>query len=204
MTAVNIPITLTFDNGPTPGVTDAVLDVLAAHGVAATFFVIGTKLARPGARALAERAVDEGHRVGNHTLTHTVPLGTLEREGDLATAIQEIDEMQRLLGDLAPERFFRPYGAGGILDERLLGPRALEHLRSNGYVPVTWNNVPRDWVDPGGWVAVCLRAMACQEWPVIVLHDVVDAALPCLGEFLLRAGALGIEWRQDFPDDCLL
>jgi peptidoglycan-N-acetylglucosamine deacetylase len=203
MTAVKKPITLTFDNGPTPGITDAVLDVLAARCVAATFFVIGTKLAKPDARALAERAVDEGHKVGNHTLTHTVPLGTLECDGQLATAIHEIDETQRLLGELAPGRLFRPYGAGGVLDDRLLGPRGLEHLRSNGYVPVTWNNVPRDWVDPAGWVDVCLRAMDSQQWPVVVLHDVSGAALPCLDEFLLLASALDVEWRQDFPADCL-
>ncbi len=204
MTTVRKPVTLTFDNGPTPGVTESVLDVLSANGVSATFFVIGSKLAKPGARALLERAVNEGHRVGNHTLTHTVPLGTLEREGDLTTALREVDETQRLLGDLAPDRLFRPYGAGGVLDDRLLGPRGLEHLRSNNYLPVTWNNVPRDWVDPAGWVEVCLRSMDSQSWPVVVLHDVVGAALPGLDDFLRRATALDVEWHQDFPVDCVL
>ena len=112
-------VTLTFDNGPTPGVTDAVLDVLADRGVPATFFVVGERLLDPSARALAERAHAEGHRIGNHTLTHRVPLG----EAEPAVAVREVDEAQRLLGDLATDPpLFRPYGQGGTIDDRLLGP----------------------------------------------------------------------------------
>ena len=70
-----MPVTLTFDNGPAPGTTEWVLDVLAERKLRATFFVVGTMLDRKGARALAERAVAEGHWVGNHSMTHTTPLG---------------------------------------------------------------------------------------------------------------------------------
>ena len=65
-----MPVTLTFDNGPAPGTTESVLDVLAERGIAATFFVVGTMLEAPGARALAERAAAEGHWIGNHSMTH--------------------------------------------------------------------------------------------------------------------------------------
>jgi peptidoglycan/xylan/chitin deacetylase (PgdA/CDA1 family) len=58
-------LTVTFDNGPEPLVTPGVLDILAHHGVASTFFVIGSKLAKPEARACAERAHSEGHWIGN-------------------------------------------------------------------------------------------------------------------------------------------
>ena len=68
-------LTLTFDNGPEPSVTPLVLDVLARHGVVSTFFVIGCKLLDPTARACAERAHAEGHWIGNHTWTHSRPLG---------------------------------------------------------------------------------------------------------------------------------
>ena len=66
-------LTLTFDNGPEPAVTPVVLDVLAHHGVLSTFFVIGSKLADPKARACAERAHAEGHWIGNHTFSHGIP-----------------------------------------------------------------------------------------------------------------------------------
>ncbi len=97
-------LTLTFDNGPTPGITERVLDALAEHRAPAVFFVVGDKLRRPGARALAERAVAEGHLVGNHTLTHTVPLGQLEADGDLDAMQREIDGTQALLGDRRAQR----------------------------------------------------------------------------------------------------
>ena len=68
-----VRITLTFDNGPTPGVTDDVLDVLAGRDVPATFFVVGNRLREPAGRALAERAKAEGHRIGNHAHPHHPP-----------------------------------------------------------------------------------------------------------------------------------
>jgi peptidoglycan/xylan/chitin deacetylase (PgdA/CDA1 family) len=72
-------LTLTFDNGPTPGITERVLDILARHGWPATFFVIGRQLRDPAAAALLPKIEQAGHRIGNHTLNHrshsaTVPM----------------------------------------------------------------------------------------------------------------------------------
>ena len=86
-------ITLSFDNGPEPGVTPLVLEVLERHGIKATFFVIGRKLAVAEGYALAERARDEGHWIGNHTYTHSVPLGRMAPEA----AIAEIRETDALI-----------------------------------------------------------------------------------------------------------
>ncbi|MEK9722326.1 MAG: polysaccharide deacetylase family protein [Rhodospirillaceae bacterium] len=82
-------VTLTFDNGPDAAVTPRVLDILAAHGVLATFFVVGERLAASAAaRAAVERARAAGHWIGNHSFTHTTPLGQLG--GDAAR-----DEIER-------------------------------------------------------------------------------------------------------------
>ena len=75
-------LTLTFDNGPEPGVTPRVLDILRERGIKTTFFVIGEKLGDPERRRLAARAHDEGHWIGNHTFTHSVPLGQQRDRGD--------------------------------------------------------------------------------------------------------------------------
>ena len=75
-------LTLSFDNGPDPAVTPLVLDTLARHDIRSTFFVIGNKLVDPAARACADRAAAEGHWIGNHTWTHSSPLG--ERPGSAA------------------------------------------------------------------------------------------------------------------------
>ncbi len=193
-------VTLTFDNGPTP-VTAQVLDVLAARRVRATFFVVGKQLRRPGARALAERALAEGHRIGNHSLTHSTPLGVRD---DPDEALREIDEMQALLGDLVPgERFFRPFGGGGIIDRNLLGRRALERLVRGGYTCVLWNSVPRDWEDPAHWPETCLADVARRPWSVVVLHDLPTGAMERLPEFLDALAARGIEVVHEFQDDCV-
>jgi peptidoglycan/xylan/chitin deacetylase (PgdA/CDA1 family) len=61
-------IILTFDDGPTPLVTDKVLDILGKHNIKATFFVLGSKAkANP---LIMKRIFDEGHIVANHSLTH--------------------------------------------------------------------------------------------------------------------------------------
>src|ERR1700722_17284629 len=91
-------VTLTFDNGPTPGVTGGVLDVLSLRRIPATFFVVGEKLAKPAGRTLAARARAEGHWIGNHSMTHRVPLG---ENRDVEYARQEIEETQNLIGELA-------------------------------------------------------------------------------------------------------
>lgn len=197
-------LTLSFDNGPTPGVTERVLEVLADRRAPAIFFVIGERVRDPEARRLAERAVAEGHLVGNHTLTHTVPLGQLEADGDLVAVEREIDEAQALLAGLTPDRLFRPYGAGGVIDERLIGPHGRAHLARRGLTGVTWNCVPRDWLDPIGWVDRAAAVIATRDWTVLVLHDVPVGAVDRLDDFLRWCDADGVELRQDVPADCLL
>ncbi len=104
-------VTLTFDNGPTPGITEQVLDILSTRRIQTTFFVVGEKLVRPGGRALADRAHSEGHWIGNHSLTHSVPLG---ENPDAEYARREIEETQNLIGELAhADKLFRPMGGGG-------------------------------------------------------------------------------------------
>src|SRR5689334_24020195 len=113
-------LTLSFDNGPDPDATPLVLDVLAKRGIKATFFVIGKNLVAH--RALAERATGEGHWIGNHTFTHSGPLG---RRGEPGVADEEIGRTQTAIGALGhPHRFFRPQGGGGKLGPHLLSPDA--------------------------------------------------------------------------------
>ena len=193
-------VCLTFDNGPTPGITDRVLDILGERGVPATFFVVGNRLERPAGRRLAERAVADGHWIGNHGLTHTRPLGLL----DDASAVREISETERLMAGLAhPDRLFRPFATGGAIDERLFSTAAIDHLLRGGYTCVLWNSVPYDWDEPNGWVARGLNDVGIHDHTVVVVHDVDTGAMEHLEDFLDSLDALGAEVTQDYPEDCV-
>ncbi len=163
-------VTLTFDNGPTPGVTEDVLDVLRQHDLRAIFFVVGSNLRDP------------------------------------AEVVRQIDEAQDLLDNLGvadPDRLFRPNGDGGFIDDRLLGPDGVEHLRRRGYTCVLWNVVPGDWRDPEGWVDQAMAQVTKLDWSVVVLHDLSVGALPRLPELLDRLEALDAEPTADLPESCV-
>ena len=96
-------VALTFDDGPGPETTPRVLDLLAAHGVKGTFFLIGERAVRN--RHLVQRMVEAGHDVGNHGWSHKC----LWFSDPWRTA----DEVRRghdALGEIAgaPPRFYRP------------------------------------------------------------------------------------------------
>lgn len=194
-------LTLSFDNGPEPGVTPGVLDLLARERILTTFFVLGDKLADPTRRRLAEQAHAQGHWIGNHTMHHVVPLGDA---GDpQAAAEEEIDGCQALLGELShPDRLFRPFGRGGLLGPHLLSTPALERLRNGRHTMVLWNSIPRDFADPEGWVATALEQCQQQPWTLMVLHDLPNGAMNHLPRFIEAARAAGARFRQDFPPSC--
>lgn len=195
-------VTLTFDNGPEPAVTHAVLDELARRGIKAVFFVIGRKLDTEAGLEAASRAHAEGHIIGNHTWSHTTPLG--EISGDPAIAENEIGRTQEAIGAFAhADKPFRPFGGGGAISERLLNKRCFDYLKGDGYSCILWNNVPGDWKDPDGWVETALQTLEDQNWSVIVIHDMDTGAMKHLARFLDTLAEIGVEYRQDFPEDCM-
>lgn len=199
---MNNRLTLTFDNGPMPGVTERVLGELARRSIRATFFLVGKHLEKPGARELAERAKAEGHWIGNHTMHHEMPLG--RASGNYA--VSEIGDMQMELGALSdPRKLFRPYAGGGELGKHLLSPDAVTHLSRNGYTAVIWNSVPGDWKEPHAvWGPRALADIDRQDWSLMVLHDIRPELADALPGFLDEVEKRGVEIVQDFPPDCIL
>jgi peptidoglycan/xylan/chitin deacetylase (PgdA/CDA1 family) len=196
-----VQVTLSFDNGPEPAATPRVLEVLERFGIKATFFVLGAKLADPLRRVLARQAHDAGHWIGNHTMTHTVPLGRIHDEKAIS---DEIVGTQNLIGELAyPGRLFRPFGGGGALGKHLLNRQALSILKSEQLTCVLWNAVPRDWEDPRGWVETAIAQCESQPWTLLVLHDLPTGAMDRLPQFIQRMLERGGRFRQDFPPECV-
>jgi peptidoglycan/xylan/chitin deacetylase (PgdA/CDA1 family) len=195
-------VTLTFDNGPTPGITERVLEILERHSILSTFFVIGRNLANPKAASLARQCHAAGHWIGNHTFSHSVAFGD-HPEADFAA--YEIAGAQRGIGELShPDKLFRPYGNSGLIGRHLLSRAAIAYLLANRFQTVLWNSVPGDWRDAAGWVETCIAQVLENEWSVIVLHDIESGCLPRLSELLQRLNDLGAVYEQDFPDSVIV
>ena len=196
-----LKVTLTFDNGPQPGVTEHVLEVLDKQHILATFFVLGVKVAEPVRRRLAVEAHGAGHWIGNHTMTHGTPLGQLREPG---RARSEILDAQKLLRELAhPDRLFRPFGGGGALGPHLLNEEAVATLEAERMTCVLWNAIPRDFAEPDNWVERALEQCRAQPWTLLVLHDLPNGAMKHLESFLRRIRDAGGSFTQEFPLDCV-
>lgn len=129
-------VALTFDDGPTPGGTDAVLAMLDSLGVPATFFLIGREMRENP--TLARRIVEAGHDVGNHSYSHDrMYFGSREH---LRREIGTTDSLLRAAG-FRGEIYFRPPYGKKLLDL----PR---YLHRTGRTTVTWDVEPE--TAPGG------------------------------------------------------
>lgn len=182
-------LALTFDAeypdhppGP-PDQCGELLDVLAAAGARATFFVQG-RWAR-AFPALARRIADDGHLVGLHCHSH-VPYPWLTDEGvagDLAAGRAAVAETSGV--DPAP--WFRfPYGRGAG-DERLGGL-----VEAAGFTNIHWSLDPEDW-SPSTDVARVVETISASNGDIALLHTwpaVTGSALP---ELLRRLADQGVE-----------
>lgn len=168
--------------------------------MSAIFFVVGERVCLPEGHRLIERAVAEGHRIGNHSFTHGRPLGELSP----AETLHEIRGAQELLDEFNDaDRCFRPWGTEGALERRCLNQTAVDHLIAEKYTCVLWNSVPRDWADPHGWVDRALADTRNQEHTVVVLHDLPTGAMERLPRFVDELNDSGVEVITDLPDDCV-
>lgn len=95
---------LTFDDGPTIGITDQVLDVLQENGVVASFFLIGQQITDE-TRYLVKRAHDMGCSIENHSKTHQSMPKQSRQE-----IVEEIQYTTDLIEEITGEKpaFFRP------------------------------------------------------------------------------------------------
>jgi peptidoglycan/xylan/chitin deacetylase (PgdA/CDA1 family) len=129
-------LALTFDDGPNPAFTPQLADILASHGVRATFFMLGSRAqAEP---ALVRQIASAGHLIGNHSWNHpNLALASSSRiEEELSRTSQAIEQITG-----ARVRFFRPpFGARR--------PAVLRIAKQLGLTPVLWNAMTSDWEDP--------------------------------------------------------
>jgi peptidoglycan/xylan/chitin deacetylase (PgdA/CDA1 family) len=153
-------VALTFDDGPHPEGTPAVLDALARMGARGTFFVIGEQVRRRP--QLLRRMVSEGHVIALHGDRHRLQmrLGTAAVADDLARGAAAV---QDAVGT-SPAWHRPPYG--------IYSPAGLRAARAAGMTPLLWSRWGKDWrkfTTPARISARATRALLPGD--VILLHD---------------------------------
>lgn len=173
-------IHLTFDDGPEPEVTPAVLQLLHEYRARATFFCIGSRVVQHP--DLYKQLSAAGHTTGNHTFSHPAGFRTSHSA--------YIEDVQRAAACIPSPLFRPPYGQ--------LTPRTYRHLRG-WYRIVMWDVLSGDFdhkLDAEKVAQQTIRAI--RPGSVVVFHDSLKAAprmLPALRKVLEHFSKEGYDFK---------
>lgn len=170
-------VALTFDDGPDPDATPALLDLLGRAGVRATFFCVGERVARHP--ELVRLIASEGHLIGNHSWAH-------HRGTNLFSLARLREDLQRAQTEIArvtgksPEFFRPPMG--------LTNPRIFRVVRELDLTVIGWSARGFDQREPSPERIVGRLMRGLKPGAILLLHD---AGVP--GERLRRVVELLID-----------
>jgi peptidoglycan/xylan/chitin deacetylase (PgdA/CDA1 family) len=167
---------LTFDDGPVPGVTSAILSILHHYNIKGTFFCVGENVSKYP--EIFQQIREEGHAVGNHTFNHVHGLKTPNK-----IFFENIEVANQLI---CSDMFRPPYG--------LLKGSQYVKLKEK-YKIIMWDVISCDY-DPRLKPEECFRNVVdfIREGSIITFHDSYKAernvlkALPLVIEKLLKEG----------------
>lgn len=149
---------LTFDDGPTPNITDWVLRELKKYSARATFFLVGQNAERYP--EIVSRIKKEGHAIGNHTYRHVN--GWMTSPKPYMKDVLKCDEI------LHTKLFRPPYG-------RIT--RSQTRMMMNRYRVIMWDVLSGDF-DHSITAERCLKNVIENTLPgsIVVFHDSIKAA----------------------------
>ena len=165
--------TLTFDDGPHPEFTPVVLDILQRHKVKAVFFLIGnTAKQYPG---LVHRILAEGHRIGNHSFSHSKWLPCFST-AKLRADLRECQNVLETISGKEVPLFRPPFGITNPNYSRAL--KAL-NLQSMGWSLRTFDTVTKDADQLYRKITSRVR-----QGDIILLHDTQRVTAEFLDPFI--------------------
>lgn len=164
-------IALTFDDGPKPGITDKIMDVLLQYNARATFFVLGWRLKKDPeiTAALMQRMLAQGCEIGNHTWSHQIMVSM-----SAAEIRDQIMRTNKIINDLTgyTPRAFRPPGGTGSGKTRYQAERldmAVTLWSQSGNVKLSDPHEIADTV-----LLQQVNGRALQSGDIVLLHDTKD------------------------------
>jgi peptidoglycan/xylan/chitin deacetylase (PgdA/CDA1 family) len=172
-------VALSFDDGPHPQGTPAVLEILREAGAVATFFLAGEQVARRP--ALAAEIVAAGHRVELHCHRHRNQLRLTPRE-----LLEDAERARATIEDAAGQEvadYRPPYG--------IFSAAGLRAIRSRGWRPVLWSLWGRDWTRRATPASIAARASSrARAGDILLLHDADYYSAP--GSWVRTVAALPV------------
>lgn len=173
-------IYLTFDDGPIPGLTEWVLDVLKTYNAKATFFCVGANILKH--QTVFDRLVSESHTVANHTMFHSKGF-----QFNVKDYLNEVKTCETLVNN----KLFRPpYGQ--------LKRSQYKALLNAGYTVVFWDVISYDYekISPQACLNNVLKNT--KEGSVVLFHDNIKAEkniMYALPHFLKHFSDLGFVFK---------
>jgi peptidoglycan-N-acetylglucosamine deacetylase len=154
-------IAMTFDDGPSATLTPKLLDLLAAHHIKATFFVIGENVTEHP--EIVARAAQEGHEIANHSWSHP-NFGKMSDEGVRRQLRQTDDAIKNATGK-RPTLLRPPYGSITAREKRWIHDEF-------GYDIILWDVDPYDWKRPGPAVVRARILKETRPGSIVLSHDI--------------------------------
>src|SRR5438105_2302008 len=154
-------IATTFDDGPSATLTPKLLDLLAAHHIKATFFVIGENVAEHP--EIVARAAEEGHEIANHSWSHP-NFGKMSDE-NVRRQLQQTDDAIKNATGKRPTLLRPPYGSITAREKRWIHDEF-------GYEIILWDVDPYDWKRPGPAVVRARILKETRPGSIVLSHDI--------------------------------
>ena len=166
-------VAITFDDGPDPGKTPIILDILYIYHVKATFFCIGKNIADH--EQLIKRMHEEGHLIGNHSFSHSKWFDLFSSRVMQAEMLKTDQLIKKITGK-SPLFFRPPFG--------VVNPMVSKALKNMHWQPVCWNIRSFDTLgnDPKKIMNRILKQL--KPGSVILLHDFTPFTQLHLGELI--------------------
>ena len=176
-------IAMTFDDGPSEKLTPKLLDILAAHHMKVTFFVVGQCVAEHP--EVLKRAAREGHEIANHTWSHP-NLAKMSDEG-VRRELQKTDDAIKAAIGIRPTLMRPPYGS--------ITARQKNWIHDEfGYRIIIWDVDPLDWKRPGPSVVRDRIVRETRPGSIILSHDIHPPTIEAMPETFDQLQAKGFKF----------
>jgi peptidoglycan/xylan/chitin deacetylase (PgdA/CDA1 family) len=176
-------IALTLDDGPQAKLTPKLLDLLAAHHIKATFFVIGENVAEHP--EIVTRAAHEGHEIGNHSWSHP-NLGKMSDDA-VRRQLQRTDEAIKSATGARPTLLRPPYGSLSARQKRWIHDEF-------GYRIILWDVDPLDWKRPGPAIVRSRIVKQTRSGSIVLAHDIHPGTIEAMPAILDDLEAKGFKF----------